>query len=40
VGGNTLGRCPASTNKVHKPVDLATHAALVARLNGITPAER
>jgi len=37
--GITLSRYPATDTIVHRPVDLATHAALVARV-GDTPPER
>jgi hypothetical protein len=38
-GDNHLGRHPASTKVRHRPVDLAAHAAFVARFEG-TPPER
>jgi len=39
-GGNWLGKYPASTKPKHRPVDAAAHAALVAAVGGIPPAER
>jgi uncharacterized protein len=38
--GNYLGRHPATTKVTHKPVDVAAHAALVARMAGTAPADR
>ena len=37
---NTVSQHPATTQVTHRPVDLAVHAALVARVNGRVPAER
>jgi hypothetical protein len=37
---NTVSQHPATTQVTHRPVDLAAHAALVARVNGRVPAER
>jgi hypothetical protein len=39
-GGNFLGRYPASAKVRHRPVDAAAHAAFVASLAGIAPAQR
>jgi hypothetical protein len=39
-GGNHLGTYPAVAKVKHRPVDLAAHAALVARLAGTTPEAR
>lgn len=39
-GGNDLGRNPASAIVKHRPVDPATHAALVAALHGLPPERR
>jgi hypothetical protein len=39
-GGNHLGAYPAATKLKHRPVDLASHAQLLARLQGITPSQR
>jgi uncharacterized protein len=39
-GDNHLGKYPASSRAKHRPVDPATHAALVARLGGLPPARR
>jgi hypothetical protein len=38
-GDNYLGRYPASNKAKHRPVDLAAHAALLAKLDGL-PAEQ
>ena len=38
--GNYLGKDPASTKVKHRPVDLAAHGQLVARLRGIEPNQR
>ncbi len=38
--GNHLGRHPASATVTHRPVDPATHAALVAALQGLPPERR
>jgi uncharacterized protein len=39
-GDNHLGRYPARTEPKHRPVDLAAHADLVARLQNIAPEHR
>ncbi|HEY6598339.1 MAG TPA: DUF1272 domain-containing protein [Pseudomonadales bacterium] len=39
-GGNFLGKYPASAKVRHRPVDAAAHAAFVASLAGIPPAQR
>jgi hypothetical protein len=39
-GENYLGRYPASTQRRHRPVDGARHAALRARLGALPPSER
>jgi hypothetical protein len=39
-GGNFLGKDPASTKLTHRPVDAAAHAALVAAVGKIAPAQR
>ncbi|KGD95959.1 urease [Achromobacter sp. RTa] len=39
-GGNYLGRYPASTERKHRPVDLAAHASLLRSLEGVPPEER
>ena len=39
-GGNFLGAYPASIKPKHRPVDLAEHAELVARLQGVAPEDR
>jgi hypothetical protein len=39
-GGNSLDKYPASTTVKHRPVDPATHAALVAGLHGLPPERR
>lgn len=39
-GGNYLGAEPASTTVKHRPADLAAHAQLLARLNGLPPEAR
>ncbi len=39
-GNNYLGVHPASTRRKHRPVDLAAHAHLVARLGGLPPGSR
>jgi hypothetical protein len=39
-GGNCLGNDPASTVVKHRPVDLQTHAQLVAAIGGLAPEER
>lgn len=39
-GGNYLGRYPASTERKHRPVDLAAHAALRRGLADIAPEDR
>jgi hypothetical protein len=38
--GNWLGAYPASAKPRHRPVDLAQHAELLARLRDIDPARR
>lgn len=38
-GENYLGKYPASTGLRHRPVDIAAHRSLIARLKG-TPPER
>lgn len=38
--GNYLDRCPATDQVTYKPVDAASHAALVARVGGIAPTDR
>jgi hypothetical protein len=35
-----LAKYPASTTRRHKPVDLAAHATLVARVKGMPPESR
>ncbi len=40
IGGNSLGKYPASTTIKHHPVDPAAQAILVARLRGIPPEKR
>jgi hypothetical protein len=37
---NHLGRYPASTRIIFKPVDAATHAALVAQVGQVPPEDR
>ncbi len=39
-GGHFLGRHPATTTVRHRPVDLVSHAALVARLRDVPPERR
>lgn len=39
-GGNHLGAYPAQTERRHRPVDLAAHAALVAALKDVPPGQR
>jgi hypothetical protein len=39
-GGNYLGAYPASTLIRHRPVDLARHAELLARVDVLPPQER
>jgi hypothetical protein len=39
-GNNFLGKDPASTVVKHRPVDPASHAALVAKLERVPPHER
>jgi len=39
-GGNYLGKYPASTNRKHRPVDLAAHDKLVALLKDVPPEKR
>ncbi len=39
-GDNYLGKYPAGTRLVHKPVDLASHHALVQRIGSLAPHER
>lgn len=38
--GNTLVNHPASSRVIHKPVDLAAHAALMVQLGDVPPAQR
>ena len=38
--GNFLGARPASTQVVHRPVDLAAHARFAAELRGVPPQQR
>jgi len=38
--GNFLGRYPASVKALHRPVDLAAHAVLVAAVGTIPPERR
>ncbi|QGZ39392.1 DUF1272 domain-containing protein [Pseudoduganella flava] len=38
--GNYLGNDPARTEPKYRPVDLAAHAGLVARLRNVPPQER
>lgn len=38
--GNCLANDPASTDKVHKPVDAEVHRALATALMGIAPQDR
>ncbi len=40
VGGNCLGRHPASTQRRHRPVDPQTQQALRDALAGLKPAQR
>jgi len=37
--GNYLGNDPPSTTVKHRPVDLAAHCTLIARLTGLAPAQ-
>ena len=37
VGGNDLGRYPASTKVRHKPVDAERQRQLIATINGLAP---
>lgn len=39
-GGNHLGKDPAGTRVVHRPVDPEVHAQLQAQLAGVPPGER
>ncbi|MGS1105914.1 DUF1272 domain-containing protein [Achromobacter anxifer] len=39
-GGNFLGKYPASTERKHRPADLAAHEALRRSLDGIPPERR
>ncbi|MBI4692775.1 MAG: DUF1272 domain-containing protein [Gammaproteobacteria bacterium] len=39
-GGNSIVADPASTAVKHRPVDLASHAALVARVGDVPPERR
>jgi hypothetical protein len=39
-GGNFLGRYPAATTVRHRPVDAAAHAALLAAVGALPPAQR
>jgi uncharacterized protein len=39
-GDHTVARFPPSSHVVYKPVDLAVHAVLVARVNGVESAQR
>jgi hypothetical protein len=39
-GGNHLGEYPASSERRHRPVDLAAHAALRAQVGAIAPQAR
>ncbi|MBA2672968.1 DUF1272 domain-containing protein [Ramlibacter sp.] len=39
-GDNYLGKYPAGTRVVHKPADPAQHAALVAAVGSLPPAQR
>jgi hypothetical protein len=39
-GGNFLGEYPAGVRVVHRPVDLETHARLVAAVAGLDPGRR
>ena len=39
-GGHCLANYPATETPFHRPVDLAAHASLVARVGGTPPARR
>ena len=39
-GNHTVARFPPSSRVIHKPVDLAAHAALVAQVNGVASWQR
>jgi uncharacterized protein len=39
-GGNYLGAYPASTERLHRPVEAAAHARLVAEIAEIPPSKR
>ena len=40
MGGNHLGKYPASTKVKHRPVDPGAHSQLVAKLRAIPPEKR